>query len=260
MIDLDIKQHIATLTLNNPKALNALDKASLFKLGDVLGDLDARDDVRVIILTGAGGTFCSGENLRESSDFDEAGFRDIIYGFQRITRLMRTMRKPLIAAIDGYAMGGGFEIALSCDLRLCTERAKFATPEVNIGQAVTNAASLILARIIGEGLAREMIFTGEMVDAKRAYEIGLVNRVVSVDNLMNESHQLAARIASRSTPAVQASKSLLDDAQNPDIERAMMLEFERIMELYGTEQFKEGVRAFLEKREANFKGSVFSDQ
>lgn len=252
MIDLGVRERIASITLNRPEVLNSLDRASLLRLGDVLEELDARQDVRVIILTGAGGNFCAGDDLREAVQLTSEGFHQMIYAFQRITRIMRKMNTALIAAVDGYAVGGGFEIAMSCDLRVCSDRAKFATPEVGVGMIVTNGTSTLLTRLIGDGRAREMILTGEAIDAARAYEIGLVSRVVPPEELQAAARELAERIASRSAAAVSASKRLLDEMQNPDLERAIFLESDSIVKLFNHPDHKEGIRAFVEKREPKF--------
>lgn len=249
---LNVADHVAVVSFNRPEVLNALDRQTIARLGVLLDDLSRREDVRVIILTGVGKAFSAGDDLREAVNLSRPEFYDLIMGLQQLTRRLRSMRKPNIAAVAGYALGGGLELAVSCDLRVCTDDSQFGMPEVNIGQAITNGSSLILSQIVGEGIAREMILTGELIDAHRAYQIGLVNRVVPKPDLMDSAMELASRISSRSSASIYASKSLVDEVQKPHLERALLLEFEAITQLYGTDQFREGINAFLEKRDPIF--------
>ncbi len=248
------KDSVATITFSRPEVRNALSRESLRHLEAALLRADSDPEVHVAILTGADGTFCAGEDLREAITLDQVQFTDTIAAFQRITRVLKRMAKPVIAAIDGYAMGGGLEIICACDLRIASDRAKFGSPEVNIGMVMTNGSAVLLSKIVGEGRAREIVLTGEIIGAAEAYRIGLVNRVVDAARLPEAAWALARRIGTRAPLAVQLSKQLMDKVQEPDVDRSLLYETEAVLAAFCTDDAREGLQAFVEKREPQFQG------
>ena len=243
---------IAIITINRPEVLNALNRETLIQLENALAEVEADVQVRVVLLTGQDGAFSAGDDLREAATLSTAEFREVIATFQRITRVLKQMSKPVIAAVDGYALGGGLEIICACDLRVATDRSQFGCPEVNVGLVITNGSSSLLPRIIGEGRARHLVLTGELIDAAEAYRIGLVNQVIDAASLLDAAQAMAKRIATRAPKAIQLTKQLLDKVQEPELDRALLHETDAIVAAFATEDSREGIRAFLEKRRPQF--------
>jgi enoyl-CoA hydratase len=244
---------IATITLNKPKALNALTLEMFTELERLFDELETDAEVRVIILTGAGDkAFVAGGDISHLASLDADGARQFALLAQRVIDRIETFPKPVIAAINGYCLGGGNELAMGCDLRIAADSAKFGQPEVKLGIIPGFAGTQRLSRLIGKGRAKEMIFTGEMIDADQACRIGLVNRVVAKDCLMEEAKSLAMQMCDKSASAISLSKDAIDNGLEMDFARAARYEADLFALSFTTADCKEGVSAFLEKRPAKF--------
>jgi len=243
---------IGIVQLNRPSALNALNFELMAELVKALEELDGDQEVRVIILTGSERAFAAGADLKEMS---QAGPVDLILGrrFELWDRI-RKIAKPLIAAVSGYCLGGGNELAMSCDLIIASENATFGQPEVNVGIMPGAGGTQRLIRAVGKYKAMEMILTGKPITAQEAYRVGLVNRVVPTESLMEEAKKLANEIASKPPISVRAAKEAILKAQDTALEVGLDFERKSFYMLFATEDGKEGMKAFLEKRKPNFKG------
>ena len=218
-------KNVGIITLNRPHRLNAI---NIDLLKGFMEQLDrARQDTqaRVIILTGEGKSFCAGEDLKETaSGKNLAQWTDEAERLQEIQRMTMKLGKPIIAAIPGYALGGGCEFAMGCDIRIAAESAEFGFPETTVGMTVTNAGTKLLPHLVGLGKAKELILTGDFIDASEALRIGLVNRVVAKENLMAESMAMAEKIASRSPLATNLSRTAIDQGMEASFDQIMELE------------------------------------
>ena len=244
---------LATITFNNPKALNALTVDTFHGLDALLGKLEKDADVRVVILTGAGEkAFIAGGDIGHLGTLDVDGAREFALLAQAVIDKLESFPKPVIAAINGYALGGGCELAMGCDLRIAADSAKFGQPEVKLGIIPGFAGTQRLARLVGKGKAKELVFTGEMIDAEEACRIGLVNRVVAKDQLLDETRALAMKMCDKSASAIKLAKEAIDNGLEMDFARAARYEADLFALCFATEDCKEGVSAFLEKRPAKF--------
>lgn len=250
---LDKDGPLATITFNNPKALNALTVDTFHGLDALLGKLEQDTDVRVVILTGAGEkAFIAGGDIGHLGTLDVDGAREFALLAQAVIDKLESFPKPVIAAINGYALGGGCELAMGCDLRIAADSAKFGQPEVKLGIIPGFAGTQRLARLVGKGKAKELVFTGEMIDADEACRIGLVNRVVAKDQLLDEARALAMKMCDKSASAIKLAKEAIDNGLEMDFARAARYEADLFALCFATEDCKEGVSAFLEKRPAKF--------
>ncbi|OLN32886.1 short-chain-enoyl-CoA hydratase [Desulfosporosinus metallidurans] len=246
---------IAVLTFNRPKALNALNSDTLSELSTVLDELGRDSSVKVVILTGSGEkAFVAGADISQMKDFNPLEGRRFGQLGQATFRKLELLPQPVIAAINGFALGGGCELAMACDIRLASENAKFGQPEVTLGLTAGFGGTQRLPRLVGTGLASEMLFTGDIIDAQEAYRIGLVNRVYTSGTLMEEAQKLAKRIAGRAPAAVQLSKSAIQRGTNMDLDSAQAYESEVFALTFSTQDQTEGCTAFVEKRKAVFEG------
>ncbi len=244
---------LATITFNNPKALNALTVATFEELERTLGELEGDKEVRVVILTGAGEkAFVAGGDIGHLGTLNADSAREFALLAQRVIDRIEAFPKPVIAAINGYALGGGCELAMGCDLRIAADSAKFGQPEVKLGIIPGFAGTQRLSRLVGKGRAKELIFTGEMIDAEEACRIGLVNRVVAKEDLMQEVRALALKMCDKSASAIRLSKEAIDNGLEMDFARAARYEADLFALCFTTEDCKEGISAFLEKRPARF--------
>lgn len=244
---------LATITFNNPRALNALTVETLERLEQLLGDLEEDNEVRVIILTGAGErAFVAGGDIGHLATLDAEGAREFALLAQRVIDRIESLAKPVIAAINGYALGGGCEVAMGCDVRIAADSAKFGQPEVKLGIIPGFAGTQRLARLVGKGKAKELVFTGEMIDADEACRIGLVNRVVAKEALMDEVRALAMKMCDKSASAIRLAKEAIDNGLEMDFARGSRYEADLFALCFTTADCKEGISAFLEKRPAKF--------
>jgi enoyl-CoA hydratase len=255
VIDVSRDDGVAVLTVNRPDALNALDAETLGALRDRLVEVADEPDVRVVVLTGAGDrAFIAGADIEYMSglDVDEAKRWGALG--QEAGRLLETMPKPTIAAVNGFALGGGCELALACDFRYAARNAKLGQPEVNLGIIPGWGGTQRLARTVGIGVAKELVLTGRMVDAEEALRIGLVNAVFDQGELVEKTLQSARALAAKGPLALAAAKSALNRALAGDHAENLEREAEDFGELFASEDAKEGMTAFAEKREARFTG------
>ncbi len=244
----------ATVTLNRPEALNAFSSAVLRELLAVLTDLGHRDDVGAIILTGAGEkAFAAGADIREMKDKTPNEARLFAELGQMVTTTIERIPQPVIAAVNGFALGGGCEVALACDIRLCSENALFGQLEINLGVIPGWGGSQRLARLCGLGFAREVIYTGRMVDAHEALQWGLVNVVYPQTELMDKAREMAQTIAGKSGLAIQYAKMCLSRALDQDLAGGLRMEADLFGLSFASEDQKEGMEAFLAKRPPEFK-------
>ena len=248
-------ENIAILTLNRPDALNALSIGLLTDLRDVLEEIRKDNNIRSVILTGSGRAFCAGNDLGESaSETEEADVRRRMELGQKVFDNIETFDKPVIAAINGYALGGGLELALACDIRLASSEARMGFPEVGLGIYPGFGGTQRTTRLIGKGYASELIFTGNHITAVEAERIGLVNRVVHPRQLMKEALKLAQRIAQQGPIAVAQAKYAIIQALQTSQDEGMEVELKGVLKTFGSEDQKEGMTAFIERRKPEFKG------
>lgn len=252
----EVEGPVAVVTLNRPKVLNALRVALLAELSSALDRLQADPNVRAIILTGAGEkAFAAGADIGELNALGSAssGANQARMG-QALTRKIERLSKPVIMAINGYALGGGCEIAMAGDIRIASETAKFGQPEVNLGLIPGYGGSQRATRLTGKGMAMLLCLTGETIDAREALRIGLVERVVPADRLLDEAKAIASAIASKAPLAIAACKRAIDNGAHLSIDDALELEALEFGALVDTEDIKEGTGAFLEKRKPVWRG------
>jgi enoyl-CoA hydratase len=248
---------VALVTLNRPAVLNALNISMVRELGTALGAIEADPSVRAAILTGTGErAFAAGADIAELNALPNAvAGAALARTGQRLTVQIARMRTPVIAAVNGFALGGGCELAMACDIRIASDRAKFGQPEVNLGLIPGYGGSQRTARLAGRGMAMLLCLTGEMIDAAEALRIGLVERVVPAADLLGEARRVAAVIAAKSPLAVAAAKRAIDDGAGLVLAAALEIEALHFGSLIGTHDFTEGTKAFLEKRPPVFTGT-----
>lgn len=254
---------IGTILLDRPQVLNAMNEVMWRGFDAALDSVIADPTIRVAILAGEGRAFCAGADLKEMGSLSAEiatgkvalpELRRVKQLLQGTTRKMRGARTVFVAAVHGYAVGAGCELALSCDLIVAGETARFGFPEVTVGLTITNGGSYFLPRLVGLARAKELAFTGDFIDAREAHRIGLVNRVVPDAAVLDEALALARKVASRAPLAVEYHKQALNLGAESDLETALAFEAEAIVLAVASEDHREGARAFFEKREPKFKG------
>ena len=249
------KENIGLLTINRPDKLNAISSELTSELKEILDEIDNDEELRVLIITGAGDkAFVAGADIKELVDRDAKIGRRVSRERQEVFSRIENLQIPVIAAINGYALGGGLELALACSIRVCSEKAQFGAPEVKLGIIPGDGGTQRLPRLVGLGRAMEMILTGDFIDAQEAYRIGLVNKVFPHEELMDGAMELAERLASRPPLAVRYAKEAVNRSQEGDAVSGFALESYLHALACTTEDKKEGVSAFLEKRKGEFKG------
>ena len=246
--------HLAVVTINRPKALNALNSETLKDLDTVLDDLEKDSNVYAVILTGAGEkSFVAGADIAEMKDLNEEQGKEFGILGNNVFRRLEKLDKPVIAAVSGFALGGGCELAMSCDIRIASVKAKFGQPEAGLGITPGFGGTQRLARIVGLGKAKELIYTCDIIKAEEAYRIGLVNKIVALESLMDEAKAMANKIAANAPKAVNYCKDAINRGMQVDIDSAILIEAEDFGKCFATEDQTEGMTAFLERRaEKNF--------
>ena len=243
---------VLLLTLNRPEKLNALSKALLGVLRDYLAAAEADRGIGCVVLTGAGRSFTAGADISDMLERGVASYVDP----ERLAcwRAVEGFAKPIIAAVNGYAFGGGLELALLCDIVIAAEGAKFAAPEIKIGSFPGDGGTQRLPRVVGKSFAMQMVLTGEMVDAALAERKGLISEVVPVERLLPRALEIAASIAAKSVAITPYAKKAILAASDTRLEEGLRLEYQLTVEAFATEDRMEGLRAFVEKRAPVFKG------
>jgi len=248
----ETRGRVGLVTLNRPKALNALNDALMNELGEALAKFDADEGVGAIVLTGSDKAFAAGADIGAMKAW---GYMDV-YKSEYITRnweRMRSVRKPVIAAVAGYALGGGCELAMMCDILIAADTAKFGQPEIKLGIIPGAGGTQRLPRAVGKAKAMDLILTGRMMDAQEAERAGLASRVVAADKLLDEALGVAAQIAEFSLPSVMMAKEAVNRAYEAPLAEGMLFERRLFHALFATEDQKEGMAAFVEKRKPKFK-------
>jgi len=246
---------IATITINRPKVLNALSTRTIDELRRAVLALKYDEGIRVVIITGAGEkSFVAGADINELAAQTPTGGRELSLRGQQVFDQIENLGKPVIAAINGYALGGGCELALACTIRIAADTARLGQPEINLGIMPGYGGSQRLARLIGRGPALEMLLTGDQVSAAEAHRLGLVNRVVTGANLMGEVRKLAHTLASKAPVAVRYILDAVNSGLQMPLAEAELFEATLFGLVAATEDMREGTKAFLEKRKAEFRG------
>jgi len=251
---LEKKDKAAIIRLNRPEALNSLNEQVLKDLDHAVDEAEADREVRVIVITGEGKAFAAGADIAAMSTMNEAEAMAFGQLGQQVFRKIEMLDKPVIAAVNGYALGGGCELAMACDIRLASEKARFGQPEVKLGITPGYSGTQRLPRIVGKAKAMELILTGDQIKAAKAKEIGLVSKVTAPEELMEEALALAARIIQKAPLAVLYATKAIKEGLELDMDSGINVEAEFFAECFATEDQKEGMGAFLEHRQAVFKG------
>lgn len=245
--------NIAIMTINRPASLNALNSETLKELDIAIDVLAEDEEVLAVILTGAGKAFVAGADITEMKDLNVNQGRKFGLLGNKVFRKLEIMEKPVIAAVNGFALGGGCEISMACDIRLASAKAKFGQPEVGLGITPGFGGTQRLPRLVGASMAKQLIFTGEIIGAEEALRIGLVNKVVEPEKLMEEAKEMAKKIANNAPIAVKLCKAAINRGVQCDIDTAISYEAEVFGECFSTEDQKEGMTAFVEKRDKCFR-------
>src|SRR5438094_6531385 len=249
------KGAIAYVTLNRPKVLNALNKATIAELNEVFKDARDAAAVRGVILTGAGDkAFAAGADISEMANDTPAEAEDKTRHGQRLTRVIENLGKPVIAAVNGFALGGGCELAMACTIRLAVETAKFGQPEGTIGIIPGYGGTQRLPRLVGKGRALQLILSADMIDAQEAYRIGLVNEIVAKDNLIPRAEAILNKLNANAPTAGKLAIEAANAGHDVSLAEGLNIEASLFTQCFATEDRKEGVAAFREKRKPNFKG------
>lgn len=254
-LHVETSEGIALVTITRPEALNALNIATLHELQELFNAVAADDAVQVVIITGSGKkAFVAGADIAAMRPFSALEARHFAKLGHEVMRAIETCPKPVIAAVNGFALGGGCELALSCDIRLVSDNARFGQPEVNLGVIPGFGGTQRLARLVGKGRALELILTGNMIGAQEACQSGLANRVVPQDQLLETAREMAKTIISKGSYAVRLAKEAVRNGLEMDLDRANQYEAELFSLCFASADQKEGMAAFLEKRPALFTG------
>ena len=245
-------KNIALIELNRPKELNALNRQLMIEIRDTLRDFDEDDNIRVVILTGGERVFAAGADIKQMADATAISMLNIDQ-FSTWDQIKKN-KKPIIAAVSGFALGGGCELAMTCDMIIASETAQFGQPEINIGTMPGAGGTQRLTRAVGKGLAMEMVLTGRFITADEAQRAGLVNKVVPVELLLQETVKIARLIAAKSPIAVKLAKESVVKAFETTLDEGLQFERKNFYLTFASEDQKEGMKAFVEKRAQDFKG------
>jgi len=251
-IIVELEDHISLIKLNRPDALNALNDQLLNELSHALEDCQTNDKVRCIVITGSEKAFAAGADIKmmHEKSFVDAYTSDL---FANVSQRFIAIRKPIIAAVSGYALGGGCELAMMCDFIICSETAKFGQPEINLGVSPGIGGTQRLSRSIGKSKAMDMNLTGRFMEAEEAERCGLVSRIVPTKQLMAEAMSAAGKISEKSAIAVMAIKEMVNRSYESTLSEGLLYERRVFQSLFSTEDQKEGMAAFMEKREPQFR-------
>lgn len=241
---------IVIITFNRPDAMNALNNQTRAEFAAAIAEVAADDNIKVLILTGSGKAFVAGSDIKEFSQTTAYTAHNI----HRLGEMVEKLEKPVIAAVNGFCLGGGCEIAMACDIIIASEKAKFGQPEINIGIIPGGGATQRLPRLIGVCKAKELIYTGDIINAEQADRLGLINRVVPMDELMPAARELAKKIATKSAAALKLAKTAINHGTQTNLESGLKYEYELYSLALSLEDRVEGVNAFLEKRTPKFAG------
>ena len=248
------RDRIGIITVNRPEQLNSMNSETRKEMADSFEKMDNDPQIAVAILTGSPGkAFIAGADIKQFAEMNLENGEEMEEDW-RVTKVISEMKKPVIAMIDGFCLGGGLEIAMSCDLRISSDRSKLGQPEINIGIIPGAGGTQRLTRLIGEGRAMELILTGRMIDAKEAHQYGIVNFVFSPEDLEEKTMEIANTIASKSSYAVERAKKSVKAVAEMSLEKGLKYEQDLFVECFKSEDGKEGIAAFIDKRKANFKG------
>lgn len=245
--------NVAVITINRPKALNALNSETLVELEMVIDSVAKDKEIYAVVLTGSGKAFVAGADISEMKELSGIEGREFGILGNRVFRKIETLDKPVIAAVNGFALGGGCELSMACDIRIASVKAKFGQPEVGLGITPGFGGTQRLSRLVGMGNAKELIYTAKIINAEEAFRIGLVNKVVEIENLMPEAMTMANTIAAQAPIAVKLCKASINRGMQCDIDTALMYESEVFGACFSTEDQVEGMTAFTERREKSFK-------
>jgi enoyl-CoA hydratase len=249
-IILEKEDQVAVITFNRSKAMNALNNQTRAEFAQAIQEVAADNEIKVLILTGSGKAFVAGSDIKEFNQTTPFAAHNI----QRLGEMVEKLEKPVIAAVNGFCLGGGCEIAMGCDLIIASEKAKFGQTEINIGIIPGGGGTQRLPRLIGACRAKELIFTGEIIRADEADRLGLVNRVVPMEELMPTAKEIAAKIATKSAAALKLAKQAINRGMQTNLESGLKYEYELYSLSLSLEDKAEGVAAFLEKRTPKFVG------
>lgn len=246
---------VATITLNRPEAMNAISKEVVEEVIQALGDAKDDESIRVVILTGAGEkAFSAGADIKAMIGMNALRARELSLMGEKLCLAFENFEKPVIAVLNGYALGGGLEVAMACDLRIASENARMGQTEVNIGLIPGWGGTQRLTRLIGATKAKELVFTGRMIDAKTAEQLGILNMVIPADKFKETVTQFAKDLAAKPPVAIKVAKSLINKGADIGLDSALALEREGFSVVASTEDLQEGVKAFTEKRKPLFRG------
>lgn len=248
------EEGIATVVLNRPEVLNAINEDVLSDLANIVEDVSRDDEVKVLMVTGNDNAFAAGADIKNFVTYSPPDAHQYISKVQLGMNKLMALGKPTIASIAGYALGGGCELALACDLRIAADNSFFGLPEINLGIIPGGSGTQRLTRMVGEGKAKELIFLGEIFNGQQALQLGLINYLVPLQDLKEETHKLAKRLARKPPVAIRTAKELIHLSYDVDIFTGLMMEKEKFAYLFSTHDQKEGMTAFLEGRKADFKG------
>lgn len=255
----EVNAGIATITFNRPKALNALNNDLLSELSTALDDICDDEEIRVLILTGTGDkAFIAGADISELTTFNALQAKKFSKKGHEVIGKLQELAIPVIAAVNGFALGGGSEMAIACDFIYASEAAKFGLPEITLGIIPGFGGTQRLPKLIGKNMAKELIFTGKMLSAVEAKEVGLVNKVCAPESLMDDVLKTAKAIAAKGKVSLRAAKYAVNSGLNVDLQTGCNIEIDAFALCLASEDAKEGTSAFLEKRKAEFKGSLDS--
>jgi len=254
---LDIKDRIAIITVNRPKSLNALNTEVLNEMFQAFESIEANEDIRVLILTGSGEkAFVAGADITELAELNTLQAKYFVANGHKTMAKLQELPIPVIAAVNGFALGGGLELALSCDFIYVSENAKFGLPEITLGLIPGFGGTQRLSRIIGKNMAKEMIFTGKMISADDALQMGIVNKVIAGDQLMDAVLKTAGSIASKGKVSLNMAKQTINQGDDVDLATGCKIEIDSFALCVASDDAKEGTHAFLEKRKPEFNANL----